>query len=78
MGSSQSAEETEVKMVDTNGNVNNNIVIQEARDTHSQLLIGEKLLYATYVLVLAETIKLAIYLFHSLRKMLKRKYQSQA
>lgn len=75
MGSSQSAEETEVKTVDSNGNINNNIILQEAHDTHTQMVINEKLLLATYALVLAEVIKVGIYLFHAFRKTLKKKYQ---
>lgn len=69
-----SEEETEMKTVDSNGNVNNNIIIQEARDTHSQMLLNERLLYATYILVGAEMIKLGIYLYHSFKKTLKKKY----
>lgn len=72
---SSDEEETEVKTVNSNGNINNNIILQEARDTHSQMMINEKMLLATYALVLAEIVKLGIYLFHSLRKTLKRKYQ---
>lgn len=68
-------EEIEMKTVDTNGNVNNNIIIQEARDTHHQMLIGEKLLWATYALVAAEIIKLGVYLYHSFKKTIKKKYQ---
>lgn len=75
MGSSESKEETEVKTVDSNGNINNNIILQEARDTHSQMVIGEKLLFATYLLVMFETIKILIYIIQSFRKMLKKKYQ---
>lgn len=76
MGSSQSAEETEVKTVDSNGNINNNIILREAQDTHTQMIINEKMLWAAYALVLAEIIKLAIYLFHTCRKTLKKKYQN--
>lgn len=70
-----SEEETEIKTVDSNGNINNNVIIQEAKDTHSQMLIGERLLCATYILVGAEVIKLGIYLFTCLRRAFKKKYQ---
>lgn len=66
---------TEVKTVDSNGNINNNIILQEARDTHSQMIINEKMLLLTYALVFAEVLKLGIYLFHTLRKTIKKKYQ---
>lgn len=71
-----SEEEVETKTIDTNGNVNNNIIIREANDTHSQMLIGEKMLIATYFLVAAEVLKLAIHLYHSFKKTLKKKYQT--
>lgn len=73
-----SEEEVEIKTVDTTGNVNNNIIIQEARDTHTQMIIGEKLLFATYLLVAAECIKLAVYAFQSCRKMFKKRYQGSS
>lgn len=76
MGSSKSKEDTEVKTVDSNGNINNNIILQEARDTHTQMVIGETLLFATYLLVGFETLKLIIYMVQSFRKMLKKKYQN--
>lgn len=75
MGGSSSSEETsESKMVDTSGNVNNNIIIQEAKDTHHQMLVAEKLLVATYLLVSAEGIKLLIFLFIQLKQTFKKKY----
>lgn len=70
-----SEENTEVKTVDSNGNINHNVIIQEARDTHDQMLINGKMLFATYILVIAELLKLAIYIFNSYRKTLKKKYQ---
>lgn len=73
-----SEEEVETKTVDSNGNVNNNIIIREANDTHSQMLIGEKMLIASYLLVAAEVLKLAIHLYNSFKKTLKRKYQTPA
>lgn len=70
-----SEERVEEKTVDSNGHVNNNIVIQEARDIHSQMLYNEKLLYATFILVVFEVIKLAIHLFNSYRKRIKKIYK---
>lgn len=78
MGSSESSEvKIEVKIVDSNGQVNNNVIIQEAKDTHVQMLLNEKLLWATYSLVLIELSKLCIYIFCSYKKNLKKKYQSE-
>lgn len=75
MGIFGSSEETnEEKTVDSTGHVNNNIVIQEARDTHSQMLINERMLWATYILVTAEVIKLGIYLFTQWRNAIRKKY----
>lgn len=71
-------ESVEQKTVDTNGNVNNNIIIQEAHDTHSQMLIGERMLIATYALVCAELLKLGVYLYHSFKKTIKKKYQQSS
>lgn len=72
-----SEEENEVKTVDSNGNVNNNIIIQEAKDVHKQMLSNEQLLYGTYFLCFAEIIKIIIYLYNSYQKKLKKKYLNQ-
>ena len=75
MGIFGSSEETiEQKTVESNGQVNNNVIIQEARDTHSQLLVNSKLLYATYALVGFELIKLATYWFTSYRNKMKKAF----
>lgn len=75
MGWFTSSEEiVEENLVDSNGHVNNNIVIQEAKDTHQQLLVNDKLLWATYILVLAEVVKFGIYLFCSYKKTMKKRY----
>lgn len=72
MGGSSSKEER--KAIDTNGNVNNKIIIQEADDIHDQLLTGQKLLIATYVLVILEIIKFGAYIFVNFKRNLKKKY----
>lgn len=74
MGNEASQEETEVKMVDTNGNVNNNIIIQqkEAKDVHTQMLISEKLYWANCILIMFEVWKVGVYIFHSVKKSWKR------
>lgn len=78
MGIFGSSEETiESKAIDTNGQVNNNIIIQEARDTHAQMLLNEKLLFASYLLVASEALKLVIYVCHTVKKVLKKKYQGK-
>lgn len=75
MGSSNSSEEKfEEKIVDSNGQVNNNIVIQEAKDTHNQVLINEKMLMAAYALIAFEVIKLFIYLYTQYCAKMKKKY----
>lgn len=78
MGIFGSSEETiEAKTIDTNGQVNNNIVIQEARDTHSQMILSEKLLFGTYILIGLETVKIAICLFGAYRRHMKKVYQKR-
>lgn len=70
-----SKEETEVKMIDSNGNINNNIVFQnEAKDVHQQLLMSEKIYLATCVLIMFEIWKMSIYVFHSVKKSWVRRY----
>lgn len=69
-----SEESTEVKTVDTNGQVNNNIIIREANDIHSQLDVSSKLLFATYVLVSIEILKFGIYIFSGIKRQWKKKY----
>lgn len=76
MGFFGSSEESiENKAIDTNGQVNNNIVIQEARDTHSQMILSEKLLFGTYILIGLEAVKIAICLFSAYQRHVKKKYQ---
>lgn len=74
MGNEASQEETELKMVDTNGNVNNNIIIQqkEAKDVHTQMLISEKLYWVNCILIMFEVWKVGVYIFHSVKKSWKR------
>lgn len=67
----------EEKAIDATGNVNNNIIIQEARDTHGQLVTSEKLLFGTYVLITIETIKLAICVVSAFKRHIKKRYQNQ-
>lgn len=78
MGSSESKEEEiniEEKTIDSMGLVNNNIVVQTARDAHHNVGLNEKMLIATYLLMLAEIIKLGIYMYTQCRKMMKKKYE---
>lgn len=77
-GSSSSEERDESKVIDTNGNVNNNVIIkQEAHDIHDQLLTNQKLLTATYLLIALELLKFFIYLYVNFKKNLKKKYMSE-
>lgn len=70
-------ENIDTKMVETTGSVNNNIIVQEAADTHSAMMSTERLLFATYLLVGSEILKLSIYIFHVIRKHLKKKYTNK-
>lgn len=69
-----SEENTESKTIDTSGNVNNNIVLlqQEAKDTHDQVLLNQKIFYTSCLLVMFETIKLVVYVISSYKKKLKK------
>jgi hypothetical protein len=75
MGWFSSSEEEASNVVDSNGQVNNNIIIQEAKDTHDQLKLSENLLYATYFICMCELIKLCMYLYSAHNKKMKRKYE---
>lgn len=70
-----SEERTEEKAVDSTGHVNNNIIIQEAQDTHAQMLTNEKLLVASYLLVFFEIVKLGVYIYINFKKNIKKKYE---
>lgn len=75
MGIFGSSEESiETKTIDSNGQVNNNIIVQEARDTHSQMMLSEKLLTGTYILIGLEIIKVVICSFSAYRRHIKKKY----
>lgn len=78
MGIFGSSEETiETKTVDSNGQVNNNIIIQEARDTHSQMVLSEKLLTGTYILIGLEIVKIIICSISAYRRHIKKKYEKK-
>lgn len=71
---SSDEETTEEKMIDSSGHVNNNIIIQEARDTHFLAAFSEKQLIATYTLVALETLKLSICFYNMWKRQMKKKY----
>lgn len=76
MGGSSSTEEH--KDIDTSGNVNNNVIIQqEAHDIHDQLLTNNKLLIATYFLIALELIKFLMYIYVNFKRNLKKKYLNE-
>lgn len=78
MGWFDSSEEIiEEKLVDSSGHVNNNIIIQEAKDTHLQAALSEKLVVGTYVLIALETIKLAICFYNMWRRQIKKRYNNE-
>lgn len=72
-----SEERIDEKVIDTAGNVNNNIIIQEARDTHDQVRINEKMLHTMYLMCGIEIAKLIIYAFHRFKKSVKKRYSNQ-
>lgn len=74
---SSSEEVVEENVVDSNGHVNNNIVIQEAKDTHTQAALSERLLVATYILVGLEVAKLTICFFNMWKRQIKKKYNKE-
>lgn len=77
MGIFGSSEESiETKTIDSNGQVNNNIIVQEARDTHSQMMLSEKLLTGTYILIGLEIVKIVICSISAYRRHVKKKYSS--
>lgn len=71
-----SEESIETKTVDSNGQVNNNIIIQEAKDMHSQMMLSEKLVFGTHVLIGLEVVKILICLFSAFRRHMKKRYQN--
>lgn len=70
-----SEESIETKTVDSNGQVNNNIIIQEAKDMHSQMILSEKLVFGTYVLIGLEIVKISICIFSAFKRYMKKRYQ---
>lgn len=66
--------EEETKMVDTNGQVNNNIIIQEAADIHDQTQNSERLLMVMYFTCILEVIKIGLYVYNCFTKRMKKKY----
>lgn len=69
-----SEEQIEQKMVDSNGQVNNNIIIQEAKDVHEQLRLNEKLLTVMYTMFGIELLRLGMYIYFKFIKSIKKKY----
>lgn len=72
MGLWESKEEE--KMIDTNGQVNNNIVIQEAADIHDQAKTSERILFVMYFTCILEIIKIGIFIYSCFIKKMKKKY----
>ena len=67
MGTTESKDET--KTVDSNGNVNNNVVIQEQNSSNS---FEMKILL--YIVCIIKIIELLVFIYKFHRKNLKRKY----
>lgn len=71
-----SEEHIEEKLIDTTGQVNNNIVIQEAKDVHEQLKTNENTFIVLCVMCSIEVIRLGLYLYYKLRKNIKKQYNN--
>lgn len=69
-----SEENNEEKVIDSMGHVNNNIIIQEAHDTHEQMRINEKILIITYIMCGLQIFKVGIYLYCKFLKNVKKRY----
>lgn len=69
-----SEEQIEQKMVDSNGQVNNNIIIQEAKDVHDQLRLNEKVLNVMYTMCGIELLRLGMYIYVKFVRRMKKKY----
>lgn len=69
-----SEESNEETMIDSSGHVNNNIIIQEAKDTHVQAELSEKLVIGTYILISLEIVKLIICSYNVWKRHIKKKY----
>lgn len=74
---SSSEERIEEKTVDTTGTVNNNIILQEARDTHDQMRLNEKMLFVMYTMCAVEVVKLAMYVYCNFKRKIKKQYAGQ-
>lgn len=73
---SSDEEQNEETLVDSSGHVNNNIIIQEARDTHYQATLSEKLVYCSYILIAFEVLKLTICTYNMWKRQMKKKYNN--
>lgn len=74
MGNGDSKQEA--KTIDSNGQVNNNIVIQEAKDIHQQTEHFQQMLIIMYIRCFLEVIKICIYIYNCHLKKLKKRYQN--
>lgn len=80
MGGTSSKDDKEWKNIDTAGQVNNNIVIQqqEAKDIHAQLKINDQMLTIMFAMFVLEVIKFILYVFFKFKKNLKKRYSVQS
>lgn len=68
----------ETNLGDSNGQVNNNIIIQEAADIHDQTRTTERVLTVMYIMCVLELMKIGIYIYNSFAKRIKKKYRNNA
>lgn len=73
-----SEEKVDQKTVESTGQVNNNVVIQQqARDVHTQAELNVKMLYTMYCMCAIEIFKIGTYLYVKFKKNIKKKYNQQ-
>lgn len=71
-----SSEENNVKTIDTNGQVNNNIIIREADDIHEQLKLNQTAVTLMYVTCVVQLLKFGMYIYCKFVGKMKKKYSS--
>lgn len=72
-----SEERDESKLVDTNGQVNNNVIIQEARDVHDSRRSNEQMVMLMYFMCGLEIVKCAMYIYCKFVRKMKKKYTTR-
>lgn len=66
------------KQIDATGNINNNVIIQEAHDVHEQLKLNEKVVNLMYAMCALEIIKFGMYIYCKFIRKMKKKYSGNS